>query len=73
MIVLDEDQVIQLNLRDQKYRIVLSNENILRLYFDYESDIPSEVLYIEMNRGLHSTGYLYNLATGDVTEVGYRL
>lgn len=73
MLVLDEDQVIQLDLREQKYRTVLRHEDILRMYFDYESGESSEVIYIEMNRGLHSTGYLYNLVTGEVTEVGYRL
>ena len=70
LVILDEDQVIQLDLREQKYRTVFRHENILWMYFEVES---SEVLYIYMNRGLHSTGYLFSLVTGEVKEEGYRL
>ena len=70
MVILDEDQVIQLDLANQQFRTVLHHENILRMYFEVDS---VDMLYFEMNRGLHSTGYLFNLVTGEATEVGYRL
>ena len=71
LVLLDDNQVVQLDLQNQSYRTVLHHDDILRLYFDYEA--ASSVVYIEMNRGLHSTGYLVDLTTGAVKEVGYRL
>lgn len=68
----DGDRIIQLDLNNQIYRTVFQHEDMIGMYFDY-GEQSHDVLYICLRRGLHSTGYLYNLKTGEFTEVGYRL
>ena len=66
----DGDTIVELDLQTQQWRTVFSHEDRFWFYCDYEDE---NMLYIDFVRGLHVAAYLYDLATGEFTEVGYRL
>ena len=64
----DGASLIQLDLKNQRYRTVFTHENLRGAYFDDEN-----VLYMDLISGLHTASYLYDLTTGELKKVGYRL
>ena len=64
----DGASLIQLDLKNQRYRSVFTHENLRWVYFDDEN-----VLYMDLISGLHTASYLYDLTTGEFKKVGYRL
>ena len=64
----DGTRLIQLDMKNQRYRTIFTHENLTGAYFDSEN-----VLYINLTSGLHVAAYLYDLTTGEFKKVGYRL
>ena len=64
----DGTRLIQLDMKNQRYRTIFTHENLTGAYFDSEN-----VLYINLTSGLHVAAYLYDLTTGEFEKVGYRL
>ena len=62
IMVVDGDQLIQIDLIEQRYRVLFTHENLYSAGGNFQS------VYIELVSGLHKKAYDYNIETGEFTE-----
>lgn len=66
---LDGDTLIELDVTEGKYRTLLEDPDITRMYIEEEND----ALYIEVKVGLFVGGYLYRITAEELEKNHYRL
>ena len=65
IMVVDGNQLIQIDLNEQRYRVLFTHENLYRARGNFQS------VEIELVSGLHKKVYSYNIETGEFTETDY--